>query len=50
MTKIIVDSNIIFSAILNVNSQIGQILLTSRHSYDFYSPKYVRDEILNQHH
>ena len=47
MTKIIVDSNIIFSAILNVNSRIGQILLTSRHSYDFYAPKYVRDEILN---
>ncbi|MFY8186862.1 MAG: PIN domain-containing protein [Flavobacterium sp.] len=47
MTKIIVDSNIIFSAILNVNSRIGQILLTSQHVYDFYAPKYVRDEIWN---
>jgi predicted nucleic acid-binding protein len=46
MTKLIVDSNIIFSAILNVNSRIGQILLTSEF-YDFYSPKYVRIEILN---
>lgn len=45
MTKLIVDSNIIFSAILNVNSQIGQILLTSDKFYDFYAPKYVRDEI-----
>lgn len=47
MTKLIVDSNIIFSAILNVNSRIGQILLTSDKFYDFYAPKYVRDEIFN---
>lgn len=47
MTKLIVDSNIVFSAILNVNSRIGQILLTSDKFYDFYAPKYVRDEILN---
>ena len=47
MTKLIVDSNIIFSAILNVNSRIGQILLTSDRFYDFYAPKYIRDEIFN---
>lgn len=47
MTKLIVDSNIIFSAILNVDSRIGQILLTSERFYDFYAPKYVRDEIFN---
>ncbi len=45
MTKLIVDSNIIFSAILNVNSRIGQILLTSEDFYDFYAPKYLRNEI-----
>ncbi|RRO15254.1 PIN domain-containing protein [Flavobacteriaceae bacterium 14752] len=45
MTKLVVDSNIIFSAILNVNSRIGQILLTSDNLYNFYAPKYVRDEI-----
>jgi len=38
MTKLIVDSNIIFSAILNVNSRIGQILLTYDNVYDFYAP------------
>lgn len=27
MTKLIADSNIIFSAILNTNSRIGQIIL-----------------------
>jgi predicted nucleic acid-binding protein len=45
MTKLIVDSNIIFSAILNVNSRIGQILLTGEDFYEFYSPKYLRSEI-----
>lgn len=44
-TKLIIDSNIIFSAILNVNSRIGQILLIAHNLYDFYAPKYVRDEI-----
>lgn len=47
MTKLILESNIIFSAILNVNSRIGQILLTSDKFYNFYAPKYVRNEILN---
>ncbi|NGZ90198.1 PIN domain-containing protein [Psychroflexus maritimus] len=47
MIKLMVDYNIIFSAILNVNSRIGQILLTSDKSNDFYAPKYVRDEIFN---
>ena len=47
MTRLIVDSNIIFSAILNVNSRIGQIILTSGMFYDFYAPKYVKSEILN---
>ena len=45
MTKLIVDSNIIFSAILNVNSRIGQILLTGESFYEFYAPKYLRSEI-----
>ncbi|NJY61890.1 hypothetical protein HC174_03855 [Salinimicrobium sp. CDJ15-81-2] len=45
MTKIVVDSNIIFSAILNVNSRIGQILLTGQDCYEFYAPKYLRNEI-----
>lgn len=45
MTKIIVDSNIIFSAILNVNSRIGQILITGEGFYEFYAPKYLRSEI-----
>lgn len=45
MIKIVVDSNIVFSAILNINSRIGQILLMSNNIYDFYAPKYIRSEI-----
>ena len=46
MTKIIIDSNISFSAILNVNSRIGQIIISGHKHYDFYSPEYIRFEIL----
>lgn len=46
MTKIIIDSNIAFSAILNVNSRIGQIIINGFKYYDFYSPEYIRTELL----
>lgn len=46
MDRIIVDSNILFSAILNLNSNIGQILINGQEYYDFYSPQYVRSELL----
>lgn len=46
MIKIVVDSNIVFSAILNTNSRIAQILLTSNNVFKFFAPKYLRDEIL----
>ncbi len=45
MTKIIVDTNIVFSALLNTNSRIGQILINRKNHFDFYSPEYVRFEI-----
>ncbi len=45
MTKIIVDTNIIFSALLNTNSRIGQILINGKNYFDFYSPAYVKFEI-----
>ena len=45
MTKLVVDTNIVFSAILNLNSRIAQILLTCSEHYDFYAPKYIRSEI-----
>lgn len=45
MTKIVVDTNIVFSALLNTNSRIGQILISGKAHFDFYSPEYVRFEI-----
>ncbi|HUZ57900.1 MAG TPA: PIN domain-containing protein [Hanamia sp.] len=43
--KIIVDTNIVFSAILNSNSRIGKILLNSKEHFQFYSCDYLRTEI-----
>jgi len=43
--KIIVDTNIVFSAILNSNSRIGKILLNSKEHFQFFSCNYLRVEI-----
>jgi predicted nucleic acid-binding protein len=45
--KIIVDTNIIFSAILNTNGSIGDLLMNSGKMLDFYSCDYMRHEIQN---
>ncbi len=44
--KIVVDSNIIFSALLNTNSSIGDLLFNSEKHFEFYSCNYMRYEIL----
>ena len=46
--RIIVDTNIVFSAILNSSSKIGKILLHSKGHFQFYSCDYLRTEI-NRH-
>ncbi len=43
--KIIVDTNIIFSGLLNSNSLIGELLINSRKSFEFYSCNHMRYEI-----
>jgi predicted nucleic acid-binding protein len=43
--KVVVDTNIVFSAILNDNSSIGQILLYSGESIYFYSGATTKNEI-----
>ncbi len=43
--KIVVDTNIVFSAILNSNSAIGKVLLRSHANVQFYSCNYLRTEI-----
>ena len=46
--KIVVDTNIVFSALLNSGSKIGKILLQSKGHFQFYSCNYLRSEI-NRH-
>jgi predicted nucleic acid-binding protein len=43
--KIVVDTNIIFSALLNSNSAIGDLLFNSDNHFEFYSCSYMRYEI-----
>jgi len=44
--KIVVDTNIVFSAILNINSTIAQILIYNHPKIKFYSCDYLQTEIL----
>jgi predicted nucleic acid-binding protein len=43
--KIIIDTNIIFSGLLNTNNSIGDLLLNSKKAFEFYSCDYMRYEI-----
>ena len=45
--KIIADTNIIFSGMLNTNGTIGDLLFNSRGVFEFYSCSYMRHEIEN---
>ncbi len=43
--KIVVDSNIVFSAILNSQSRIGQVIINSSNFFQFYSVMLLKEEI-----
>jgi len=45
MKKIIVDTNIIFSCLLNSEGTIGDLIFNSRNVFEFYSNQYMRFEI-----
>ena len=45
--KVLVDSNIVFSAMLNPESSIGDIILNSQDTFSFYGCEYLREEINN---
>jgi predicted nucleic acid-binding protein len=45
MIKVIVDTNIAFSAILNSSGRIGKVLFNSRDVFHFVSCKYMLTEI-----
>ena len=42
MKKIIVDTNIIFSCLLNSQGTIGDLIFNSAEIFDFYSNEYMR--------
>jgi len=44
--KIVVDTNIVFSAILNTQSRIGQILINGSEYFDYYSVGLLKHEII----
>ena len=44
--KIVVDSNIVFSAILNTESNIGQLIIQGTKYFEFYSVGLLKEEIL----
>ena len=44
--KIVVDSNIAFSAILNTKSKIGQLIINGSRFFDFYTVGLLKDEII----
>lgn len=44
--KIILDTNIIFSALLNSNGTIGDLIFESENIFEFYSCDYMRYEIV----
>jgi predicted nucleic acid-binding protein len=45
MKKVIVDTNIIFSCLLNTQGKIGDLLFNSDEVFEFYSNDYMRLEI-----
>jgi predicted nucleic acid-binding protein len=45
MRKIIVDTNIIFSCLLNSTGTIGDLVFNSEENFEFYSNQYMRYEI-----
>lgn len=44
--KIVVDTNIVFSAILNTQSRIGQLIINGSKYFEFYTVELLRTEIL----
>lgn len=47
--KLIIDANIVFSAILNTNGKIADLLLNSNDKLSFLAPSFLRSEIRKHH-
>ena len=44
--KVVVDTNIVFSAILNTTGKIGDLLFNSGESFVFYTCEYLKTELI----
>jgi predicted nucleic acid-binding protein len=44
--RIVVDTNIVFSAILNTNSKIAKIILHPKSSLNFYATAHLQEELV----
>lgn len=44
--KVVVDTNIVFSAVLNSNSRIARVLISGKRHFAFYSCDFLRIELL----
>jgi len=47
--KIVVDTNIVFSALINTNSHIGDMLFNSSSDIEFYTCDLLKEEIERHH-
>lgn len=45
MRKIVVDTNILFSFLLNTQGSIGDLLFNEEGTFEYYSNEYMRYEI-----
>jgi predicted nucleic acid-binding protein len=45
--KIIIDTNIVFSVLLNTSSRVGDLLLNSDTVFEFYTCNLLKEEIVN---
>lgn len=47
--KIIVDTNIVFSALLNGTGKLGNLLMNSDDVFEFYTSDYLKEELTEHH-
>lgn len=48
--KIVVDTNVVFSSLLNPNGILSEILLNSSEIFEFCAPKFLLDELEKHRH
>ncbi|MEI6694418.1 MAG: PIN domain-containing protein [Bacteroidota bacterium] len=47
--KVVIDTNIVFSAILNTQSRIGHLILNGSKHFDYYTVAQLKQEITEHH-